>query len=92
MKQNSKKNINLYDILSYDELNYFLSQYNTSIEEKNIVEIKEKNLFGDFIIMNKYKFKITNGVYQCMETPTEKHEKQKVNIVKNKGDSINYNK
>ena len=85
-------NIKLYQILEKEEMESFLNILGKNLEKARIIEIKEKDLFGDFIVTDGYKFKITNGVYQCLETPTEQHQKQTINIIKNKNDSINYKK
>lgn len=84
--------IKLYQILEKAEMNNFLKAHNSSIEKEALVEIKENNLFVDFIVIAGYKFKLTNGVFQCMETPKDKHRAQKINIIKNPHDSINYKK
>ena len=76
----------LYQLLSEKQLNKFLKRFNTSLDEQKLVEIKEKDLFGDFICVEGFKFKYANGRYQCLETPTEKIEKPKIYFTKAKND------
>lgn len=82
--------VKLYQVLSARQFSNFLKERNSTIEKEPVVEIKTKELFGDFIIKDGYKFKITHGSYQCLETPLQKHKAQKINIIKCKTDSLNY--
>lgn len=84
--------IKLYQILSEKEINKFLKSigYNSSINNLLILEIKNEDMFGDFIIIEDYYFKKIYSEYQCLKTPTEEHKKQKANIIKNPNDSRNY--
>jgi hypothetical protein len=72
----------VYQLLSEKQLNKFLKPYNTDTGKEKLVEIKEGELFGDFICVAGYKFKLTFGRYQCLETPTAKIEKQTINAFK----------
>jgi hypothetical protein len=72
----------IYQLLSEKQLNKFLKPYNTDTGKEKLVEIKEGELFGDFICVGGYKFKLTFGRYQCLETPTEKVTKQTINAFK----------
>lgn len=74
----------LYQTLTEKQMDAFLKKAGTSLAKEKLVEIldKEKDLFGDFIVVKGYKFKKTYGDYQCMETPTEKHEKRTLNFQK----------
>lgn len=82
--------VKLYQVLSSRQFSNFLKERDSSIEIEPVVEIKTKDLFGDFIVKDGYKFKIVSGRYQCLETPLQKHEAQKINIIKCKTDSLNY--
>ncbi len=70
----------------------FLQQFDTNLEIERLVEIKDKerDLFGDFIVIGGYCLKKASGRYQCMETPTEQHKPWRPNIIKCKTDSLNY--
>ena len=70
-------NPKLYQNITERQLSRFMKILGTTLEEQKLVEIKdEKNdLFGDFIVINGYKFKYSYGTYQCLQTPTEKHQK-----------------
>lgn len=72
----------LYQLLTEKQLNKFLKPYNTDTGKEKLIEIKEGELFGDFICIGGYKFKYTYGRYQCMETPTAKATKQTINAFK----------
>ena len=72
----------LYQLLTEKQLNKFLKPYNTDTGKEKLIEIKEGELFGDFICIGGYKFKYTYGRYQCMETPNEKAAKQTINAFK----------
>lgn len=82
------KSIKLYQTLTEKQIKSFLKDLGTSIENEKLVEIKSEkdDLFGDFIVTNGYKFKKVYGQYQCMQTPTEKHIKAKLNFPKAKND------
>lgn len=80
----------LYQVLTTKRLGRFLSTLGTSLEQIPVVEIKTDTMYGDFIVTHGYYFKLTYGNYQCMQTPEEKHQPQKANILKNPKDSINY--
>lgn len=79
----------LLQLLSEKQLDKFLKQYNTSISEQKLIEIKEGELFGDFIVIAGYKFKLSYGRYQCMETPTKIVKKQTINTFKAPNDKLN---
>jgi len=72
----------IYQLLSEKQLNKFLKPYNTDTGKEKLVEIKEGELFGDFICVEGYKFKYAYGMYQCQETPTAKIEKPKIYFTK----------
>jgi len=78
------KSVKLYQNLTEKQLNAFLKTLGTSIENEKLVEIKKEkeDLFGDFIVTNGYKFKKVYAEYQCLQTPTEKHVKAKLNFPK----------
>jgi len=78
------KKLILYQTFSEKQMDNFLKIMGSSLAKQKLVEIldKEKDLFGDFIIVKGYKFKKTYGEYQCMETPTEKHQKRTLNFQK----------
>lgn len=76
--------IKLYQNLSAKQLDNFLKQFGTRLNDTQLIEIKnkEQDMFGDFIVSNGYKFKLACGTYQCLETPTEKHKPQKATNIK----------
>lgn len=69
----------LYKIFTPKQLSKFL---NKPIEEIGLTELDEPNLYGSFIVFEGYKFKLTYGNYQCLETPTNKVEKRSINFTK----------
>lgn len=81
----------LYQLLSEKQLDKFLKPYGTNVGEQKLVEIKEGELYGDFICVSGYKFKITFGRYQCLETPTDKVKKQTINAFKAPNDHYGSN-
>lgn len=46
-------------------------------------------LYGDFLVIEGYKFKSSYGQFQCLETPTEKIQKSKVMFTKAPNDIRN---
>ncbi len=89
---NNMKNPKLYQPLTEKKLNKFLKQFGTDLSIERLVEIKDKeaDLFGDFIVIGDWKFKLASGRYQCLQTPTEQHKPWRPNIIKCKTDSLNY--
>jgi hypothetical protein len=85
-------NPKLYDTLTETELNDFLKHLGTTLEAETLTEIlePETDFYGDFIVYGGYKFKKTYGVYSCMQTPTEKHQKNKKNIMFTKAKNDHY--
>lgn len=75
-------------LLSEKQLDKFLKDYGTNVGEQKLIEIKEGELFGDFICVAGYKFKSSYGRYQCLETPEEKATKQIVGIFKASNDRL----
>ena len=73
----------IYKIFTPKQLSKFL---NKPVEEIELVELRDADLYGNFIIFEGYKFKLTYGNYQCLETPTQKIEKRNINFVKAKND------
>ncbi len=73
----------IYKIFTPKQLGKFL---NKPVEEIELVELRDADLYGNFIIFEGYKFKLTYGNYQCLETPTQKIEKRNINFVKAKND------
>ena len=73
----------IYKIFTPKQLSKFL---NKPVEEIELVELREVDLYGNFIVFEGYKFKLTYGNYQCLETPTKKIEKRNINFVKAKND------
>jgi hypothetical protein len=84
------REIKLYDVLSEEEFLMLLSDSKTEallkFQELKIVEIKEEDIYGDFLFINNYGFKKTYGSFQCLITPTEKHTKQIICIPKSSND------
>ena len=81
--------IHLYKEFTAQQLSDVLG---TELDKLELKEIEVGGFFGDYLIAGEYKFKKIYGTYTCMETPTDKHENKKINIVKNPGDSLNYKK
>lgn len=82
-------NPKLYQNLTEKQLEKFLKENGTSLCEQKLTEIKdeEADFFGDFLVFGGYKFKLTFGWYVCMETPKEKHKKQKQSFIKAPNDN-----
>ena len=72
----------LYQTLTEKQMDNFLKENGTSLSDQQLIEIKDdaNDLFGDFIVLDNYKFKKIYGNYQCLENPKEKHTKQRVSI------------
>jgi hypothetical protein len=81
-------NIELYQELEEEELVKELISIGVDFKKLTLVEIKDDSadLFGDFIVVNDWLFKKIYSNYQCLATPTERHEKQSLNFVKANGD------
>lgn len=79
----------LYQTLSEKQMEKFLKENGSSIKEQKITEIKDtdSDFYGDFLIFKGFKFKLCYGQYNCMETPSEKHTKQKRPFIKAAGDN-----
>lgn len=82
------KDIKLYQDLTEKQMDNFLKTLGSSIAKETLREIKnqEQDLFGDFIVINGYKFKKIYSNYQCLETPTAKHSKTELKWPKAKND------
>lgn len=78
----------LYQNLTEKAMDNFLKTIGSSIKKEKLVEIMDgkEDLHGDFIVIKEYKFKYSYGSYQCLQTPTEKHEKVKLRWPKAPGD------
>lgn len=72
----------LYQTLTEKQMDNFLKANGTALADQKPVEIKDEasDLYGDFIVIDGYKFKKIYSEYQCLETPKEKHAKQRVSI------------
>lgn len=86
------KKIKLYQRLSEKQVNKFLKTMGTDLSIERLVEIKDKeaDFYGDFLVIGGYKLKYTYGIYQCMETPTDKHKPAKVMAKKAPNDHYNW--
>lgn len=78
----------LYQNLTEKKMDNFLKKLGSSLEKEQLVDIRDEaaDLYGDFIVIKGYKFKKSYGQYQCLQTPTEKHEKVKLRWPKAKND------
>jgi|694.fasta_scaffold38852_11 hypothetical protein len=78
----------LYQNITEKKMDNFLKTLGSSIEKEKLVEIMndKDDLHGDFIVIKGYKFKKVYGEYQCLQTPTEKHEKVELRWPKAPGD------
>lgn len=83
------KNPKLYQTLTRKQLTSFLLKngvhidtINERLSKHDEIMDKEADLFGDFILFERYKFKVVYSEYQCLETPTDKHVKQTVHAFK----------
>lgn len=78
------KKIKLYQVLSEKQLKAFLEQNGIIGNEIPITDQKNEDpiLSGDICEVAGHKFKKIYSQYQCLETPTEKHQKQTLNAKK----------
>lgn len=83
--------IRLYREFTGPQLKKWIDEhFYTNIDDLKVKEDTVGGMFGDYIEIGGYKFKRIYGNYICMATPTESHEKPKINIIKAKTDSLNY--
>ncbi len=80
------KKINLYQLFTEKQL---LTKF--KLNKIILTEILDEpnGLYGDFLVIEGYKFKHTYGKFQCLETPTEKIQKSKVMFTKAPNDIYN---
>lgn len=75
----------IYQILTERQLKKFLKNLGYDLYELTPVELKKPD-FGDYIVCPGYKFKKVYSNYQCMETPSEKHEVKQLAYFKAEND------
>ncbi len=88
-----KPKIVLYQLFTEKQLTKFvLQQEGCKLSSLTVHELKDKknDLHGDFVFVKQYKFKKVYAMYQCMQTPTEKHQVKKAPYFKAETDSRNW--
>ena len=77
------KIIQLYQEFKEPQIKSLLKKhFDINFEDLKPKEMTVGGFFGDYIEVKGYKFKIVYGNYICMATPSETHEKPKINFIK----------